>query len=71
MHVTCNGDVTNTNIMELRLSNSGIIFEKQKLGSLRPVTIIMVGVVLLRSVSHIDTAYFLYDCTLPYCECRK
>ena len=42
MHVTWNSDVTNTNIMELRLSNFGIILEKQKLGTLRPVTIILV-----------------------------
>jgi len=50
MHVTCNSDVTNTNVMELLLSNFGIIFEKRNLDTLRPVTIIFVGVVLLRSV---------------------
>jgi len=67
----CMSPVTNTNIMELRLSDFGIIFEKRKLGILRPVTIIFVGVFLLRSVEYIDTIYFLYDCALPYCKSSK
>jgi len=65
MHVTCNSDVTNTNIMELRLSYFGIVFKKTYLGTLRPVTIILVGVILLFSVPCVDTVYLLYVCVLP------
>jgi hypothetical protein len=71
MHVTWKSDVTNTNIMELGLSNFGIIFEKQMLGTLRPVTTILVGVILLCSLPYVDTVYLLYVCVLPHCKCRK
>jgi len=57
--------------MELGLSTFGIIIEKQKLGTLRPVTIIFAGVILLRSVPYVDRVYLLYDCVLSYCNCRK
>ena len=52
--------------MELRLSNFGIIFEKQKLGTLRTVTIIFVGVTLSRVVPYVGRVYLLYNYVVPY-----